>query len=59
MTCHRCQGLCIQANENHWLHWKCVSCGDRFDTTVLNNRWLYKELQLLDMEHTRLRVPTA
>ena len=58
MTCTRCQGLIVQDSEQGWLHWKCTSCGDRFDLTVLNNRWLYRELKALEVE-TRLRVPTS
>ena len=55
MTCQRCRGLLIQCEEQHWRHWRCVSCGDRFDTQVLNNRWLYKELRFLELERTELR----
>ena len=42
MSCSRCRGLLIQCNEQHWLHWKCLSCGDRFDSVVMTNRYLSK-----------------
>lgn len=58
MTCARCHGLLVSERDHIWAYIRCTSCGDRFDTMALQQRWLSRELNLLELELTHLRVPT-
>ena len=57
MTCARCNGFMVcERDETHWMNWRCINCGEHFDNTVLNNRWLYHELKLLEDELNNLCI---
>ena len=56
MTCRRCQGSLCWEMDQHWAHWHCLTCGDRFDDVVMVNRmhstppaWMVAERLLFDL----------
>ena len=43
MSCARCQGFMVcERDETHWMNWRCINCGDHFDSVVMTNRYLSK-----------------
>lgn len=44
-ACLKCHGLLVEFSVRRLRMWRCVSCGDRFDETVLRNRALSKSAQ--------------
>jgi hypothetical protein len=55
MNCPRCEGLLMSDqvyNPNEALYvlsiWRCLNCGDTFDSMILHNRIQQKEKRILE-----------
>jgi hypothetical protein len=55
MNCPRCEGLLMSDqvyNSNEALYvlsiWRCLNCGDTFDSMILHNRIQQKEKRILE-----------
>lgn len=44
MTCSRCHGILMHDCDEQWSFWRCVTCGERFDTVVQMHRWMQQEV---------------
>ncbi len=45
--CRRCDGMIVYEQDHQWAYWRCAMCGDRFDRTVVDHRYVQTQLEAI------------